>query len=56
MGTSAFMVYAGQEIGEPAMEAEGFAVRASLRGLGVMPAVQAMYRAHLEEELRKDGI
>ena len=24
MGTSAFMVYAGQEIGEPAMEAEGF--------------------------------
>ena len=38
------------------LEAEGFAVRASLRGLGVMPAVQAMYRAHLEEELRKDGI
>ena len=38
------------------LEAEGYTVRSTLRGLGVMPAVQAMYRAHLEEELRKDGI
>lgn len=37
------------------LETEGFAVRGTLRGLGVMPAVQAMYRAHLEEELRGDG-
>lgn len=36
------------------LEAEGFAVRSTLRGLGVMPAVQEMYRVHLEEELRGD--
>ena len=34
--------------------AEGFVVRATLRGLGVMPAVQEMYRVHLEEDLRGD--
>lgn len=36
------------------LEAEGFTVRSTLRGLGVMPAVQAMYRRHLEEDLRED--
>ncbi len=33
------------------LEAEGFSVRATLRGLGLLPEVQAMYRAHLEEAL-----
>lgn len=33
------------------LEAAGFAVRATLRGLGLLPEVQDMYRAHLEEEL-----
>lgn len=33
------------------LEAEGFAVRATLRGLGLLPEVQDMYRARLEEEL-----
>ena len=37
------------------LEAEGFTVRSTLRGLGVMPAVQDMYRTHLEEDLRGDG-
>ena len=37
------------------LEAEGFTVRRTLRGLGVMPAVQDMYRTHLEEDLRGDG-
>ena len=36
------------------LEAEGFAVRSTLRGLGLMPAVQEMYRIHLEKELRED--
>lgn len=36
------------------LEAEGFSVRTTLRGLGVMPTVQEMYRVHLEEELRED--
>ena len=35
------------------LEAEGFTVRSTLRGLGMLPAVQAMYRAHLEED--QDG-
>lgn len=34
------------------LEAEGFSVRATLRGLGLLPEVQAMYRAHLETALR----
>ena len=33
------------------LEAEGFAVRCTLQGLGLLPEVQDMYRAHLEEEL-----
>ena len=37
------------------LEAEGFTVRSTIRGLGVMPAVQDMYRTHLEEDLRGDG-
>ena len=37
------------------LEAEGFTVRSTLRGLGLLPEVQAMYRAHLEEDLRKDS-
>lgn len=37
------------------LEAEGFFVRATLRGLGLLPEVQAMYRAHLETALR-DGV
>ena len=37
------------------LEAEGFSVRATLRGLGLLPEVQAMYRAHLETALR-DGV
>ena len=36
------------------LEAEGFAVRATLRGLGLVPEVQALYRAHLEKAL-SDG-
>ena len=36
------------------LEVEGFTVRTTLRGLGVMPAVQEMYRVHLEEDLRGD--
>lgn len=36
------------------LEADGFTVRVTLRGLGVMPVVQAMYRSHLEEDLRGD--
>ena len=36
------------------LEAEGFAVRTTLRGLGLLPAVQNMYCAHLED-LRKDS-
>ena len=36
------------------LEAEGFTVRATLRGLGLLPEVQAMYRAHLEAALRED--
>ena len=37
------------------LEAEGFTVRSTLRGLGLLPEVQEMYRAHLEEDLRGDG-
>lgn len=37
------------------LEAGGFTVRCTLRGLGLLPAVQEMYRAHLEEDLRGDG-
>lgn len=33
------------------LEAEGFTVRATLRGLGLLPEVQTMYRTRLEEEL-----
>lgn len=33
------------------LEAAGFTVRATLRGLGLLPEVQAMYRARLEEAL-----
>lgn len=33
------------------LEAENFSVRATLRGLGLLPEIQAMYRAHLEEDL-----
>ena len=33
------------------LEAEGFTVRCTLRGLGLLPEVQAMYRTRLEEEL-----
>lgn len=33
------------------LEAAGFSVRATLRGLGLLPQVQAMYRAHLEAAL-----
>lgn len=36
------------------LESEGYTVRSTLWGLGVMPAVQTMYRTRLEEELRKD--
>nr|WP_326184571.1 sirohydrochlorin cobaltochelatase [uncultured Oscillibacter sp.] len=34
------------------LTAEGYTVRCTLRGLGMLPAVQAMYRAHLESKLR----
>lgn len=37
------------------LEAEGFTVRTTLRGLGLLPAVQNMYCAHLEEDLREGG-
>lgn len=37
------------------LEAEGLSVRATLRGLGLLPEVQAMYRAHLEAALRSGG-
>ena len=33
------------------LEAEGFTVRATLRGLGLLPEVQTMYRIRLKEEL-----
>ena len=33
------------------LEAEGVTARATLRGLGLLPEVQDLYRAHLEEEL-----
>ena len=33
------------------LEAEGFTARATLRGLGLLPEVQDLYRAHLEEAL-----
>ena len=33
------------------LEAEGVAVRTTMRGLGLLPEVQTMYRARLEEEL-----
>lgn len=49
------MAGSGPESWRSRLEAEGFIVRATLRGLGVLPAVQAMYRSHLEEELRGDG-
>ena len=34
------------------LEAAGFSVRATLRGLGLLPEVQTMYQAHLEEALQ----
>ena len=43
------------ESGKSRLEAEGFAVRTTLRGLGLLPAVQNMYCAHLEEDLREGG-
>lgn len=49
------MAGAGPDSWSSMLEREGFAVRCTLRGLGVMPAVQAMYRRHLEEDLRRDG-
>lgn len=56
-GDHALNDMAGAEPGswKSMLEAEGFAVHCTLRGLGVMPAVQAMYRRHLEEDLRRDG-
>ena len=48
------MAGSGSDSWKSRLEAEGFTVRATLRGLGVMPAVQEMYRAHLEEDLQGD--
>ena len=45
------MAGADPESWKSRLEAEGFTVRATLRGLGLLPEVQAMYRARLEEEL-----
>lgn len=49
------MAGAGPDSWKSMLEKEGFAVRCTLRGLGVLPAVQAMYRRHLEEDLGEDG-
>lgn len=49
------MAGGGPDSWKSRLEAEGFTVRATLRGLGVMPAVQNLYRTHLEEDLREDG-
>ena len=45
------MAGADPESWKSRLEAEGFTVRATLRGLGLLPEVQAMYRTRLEEEL-----
>lgn len=41
----------GEESWKAQLEAEGYAVRCTLRGLGTLPAVQDLYRAHLERVL-----
>lgn len=41
----------GEESWKSQLEAEGYAVSCTLRGLGTLPAVQALYRAHLERVL-----
>lgn len=45
------MAGADPESWKSRLEAEGFTVRATLRGLGLLPEVQTMYRTRLEEEL-----
>lgn len=41
----------GPESWKSRLEAEGFSVRATLRGLGLLPGIRAMYRAHLDQAL-----
>ena len=45
------MAGADPESWKSRLEAEGFTVHCTLRGLGLLPEVQAMYRTRLEEDL-----
>ena len=45
------MAGADPESWKSQLEAEGFIVRTTLRGLGLLPEIQTMYRTRLEEEL-----
>lgn len=59
MNTNAFMVYAGQEIGEPGMEAEGFSGsdgRTTIFDYWSPASLRKLASAHYEKEMTEDEL
>ena len=49
------MAGSGPDSWRSRLEAEGYTVRVTLRGLGLLPAVRELYRAHLVRALEEGG-
>ena len=49
------MAGSGPDSWRSRLEAEGYTVRVTLRGLGLLPAVRELYRTHLARALEEDG-